>query len=179
MGMAKSLMLAVLLMAALAQAACGDSDEKFAAAIAGADRMTLHEGLPHPRFERELLESERRSKPVRELDGDPFYQAPLAPSAADAERLTQLLSDPATFKRFSGEGNCGGFHPDYAIEWQKGSRSYRALLCFGCGEAKLLGPGLDQRYELAKLARSELHALLGSYRQNRPLSRFWKARRQP
>ena len=171
MGMIRSLMLTVLLMATLAQTACGDSAEKFPAAIAGADRMTLHEGLPHQLFERELLESERRSKPVRELDGYPFYQAPLALSAEDARRLTQLLSDPATLNRFSGEKLCGGFHPDYAVEWQKGSRSYRALLCFGCEEAKLLGPGLDQRYDLAGPAGSELQALLGSYRHSRPPSR--------
>jgi hypothetical protein len=172
MGMTRSLLLAVQLMVALAQAACGDPTDRFTAAIASADRMTLLEGLPHQHFERELLESERRSKPVRELDGYPFYQAPLALSAADAKRLMLLLSDPATFQRFSGEKLCGGFHPDHAVEWQQGSRSYRALLCFGCHEVKLSGPGIDQRYDLTDAAAGELKALLSPYRQNRPPSRF-------
>ncbi|HWU89392.1 MAG TPA: hypothetical protein VN253_19160 [Kofleriaceae bacterium] len=174
--MTKLLMFAMLPMAVFAQAACSDSTGKLATAIDGADRMTLHEGLPHQHFERELLESERRSKPVRELDGYPFYQAPLALSAEDTKRLAQLLSDPATFQSFSGEKLCGGFHPDFAVEWQKGPRSYRALLCFGCGEAKLFGPGLDERYDLAKLAKSKLEALLGRYRQNRPLSDYFRDR---
>jgi hypothetical protein len=51
----------------------------------------------------------------------------------------------------------------------------RALLCFGCNEAKLFGPGIDQRYDLAELAVAELKILLRSYRQNRPPSRFWRA----
>jgi hypothetical protein len=153
---------------ALILAACGDSTDKFTAAIAGLEDQQLLEGLPHQLFERDLMESERRTKPVRELDGYLFYEEPLSPSREDANRLTQVLSERETFERFSGEKLCGGFHPDYAVEWRKGSSSYRALLCFGCDEAKLFGPGIDERHDLSARGRHEIKALLAKHRKNRP-----------
>lgn len=160
-----SLLLAV---GALSQAACGGSSRTFTSAVADAEKMTLHEGLPHQMFESDLMESERRSKPVQELHGDWFYKEPLAPSAEDVKRLRQVLSEPATFQPFSGEKKCGGFHPDYAVEWQKGQSSYQALICFGCGEVKLFGPGIDERHDLGARAVPELEALLTKHRKNRP-----------
>lgn len=157
-----------LAVSALSQAACGGTSRTFTAAVAGAEKMTLHEGLPHQMFESDLMESERRSKPVQELNGYWFYKEPLAPAAEDVKRLTQLLSEPATFAPFSGEKKCGGFHPDYAVEWQKDSSSYRALICFGCDEAKLFGPGIDERHDLSARAMPELEALLTKHRKNRP-----------
>lgn len=140
---------------------------RLTSAIASAERLTLHEGLPHQREERALMEAERRSKPVQELHGYWFYKEPLAPSAEDVKRLTQVLSTPATFKRSLGGKLCGGFHPDYAIEWQQGSSVYRVLLCFGCREAELIGHGIAERYDLKDA--DELVALLSKYRKNRPL----------
>ncbi|HWO18603.1 MAG TPA: hypothetical protein VNO30_07495 [Kofleriaceae bacterium] len=139
---------------------------RFTSAIASAERLTLYEGLPHPSEERARAEAERRSKPVQELHGDWFYEEPLAPSAQDVKRLTQLLSMPATFELIFARPACCQFHPDYAVEWQQGSSVYRALLCFGCGEALLLGPGITESYQLTY--SRELAALLSKYRKNRP-----------
>lgn len=167
----RRLLLAISLAAcALSQAACGGTSRAFTSAVASAEKMTLYEGLPHQAFESDLLESERRSKPVQELHGYWFYKEPLAPSAEDARRLTQMLSDAAAFAPFSGEKKCGGFHPDYAVEWQKGSSAYRALICFGCDEAKLFGPGIDERHDLSQSALPELEALLAKHHKNRPPS---------
>jgi hypothetical protein len=148
---------------------------KFTSAVASAERPTLHEGLPHQMWESALLKAERRSKPVQELHGYWFYKEPLALSDEDAGRLTRLLVDPVTLARFSGEKLCGGFHPDYAVEWQQGSSTYRALIGLGCDEAKLFGPELDVRCDLRE--HDELAALLTKYIKNRPPSR--RPRRGP
>ena len=168
MNVAARLLHRVLIAGALALAGCSGSSGAFTAPVAGAEKMTLWEGLPHQMFEHDLMESERRSKPVQELHGYWFYKEPLAPSAEDSKRLTQVLSDPATYAPFSGEKKCGGFHPDYAVEWQKGSDAYRALICFGCDEAKLFGPGVDERHDLNERALRELEALLAKHHKNRP-----------
>ena len=78
-------MLSVVLRAAVAGlvllAGCSGSSGAFTTPVAGAEKMTLWEGLPHQMFEHDLMESERRSKPVQELHGHWFYKEPLAPSA--------------------------------------------------------------------------------------------------
>ena len=172
MNVAARLLHRALVVGALGLAGCGGTSSAFTGSVASAEKMTLWEGLPHQGFESDLMESERRSKPVQELHGYWFYEEPLAPSAEDAKRLTQLLSDPATYKPFSGEKKCGGFHPDYAVEWQKNSNTYRALICFGCDEAKLFGPAIDERHDLNEQAMQELEALLTKHRKNRPAGRF-------
>lgn len=147
---------------------CGSSPKTFTTAITGAEKTSLYEGLPHEGFEGEKFEAERRSKPVKELNGYPFYKEPLELRAEDAKRLTEILGDPATFKSWGGEKKCGGFHPDYAAEWQRGDAHYRALICFGCDEVKLFGPDIESRHDLSEGAPEKLESLLGSYRMNRP-----------
>jgi hypothetical protein len=172
MNITRRRLLLALAVGALSQVSCGGTSRAFTAVVAGAETTTLYEGLPHQMFESSLMESERRSKPVQELHGYWFYKEPLAPSAEDVKRLTQVFSEPASFEPFSGEKKCGGFHPDYAVEWQKDSSSYRALICFGCGEAKLFGPGIDERHDLGRRAVPELEALLAKHRKNRPSRAF-------
>jgi hypothetical protein len=163
---ARNVALVAVITAALG---CGGSSPKtFTSAISSAEKTSLYEGLPHQGFESEKLEAERRSKPVVELHGYPFYKEPLELRAEDAKRLTEILGDPATFKPFEGEKKCGGFHPDYAAEWQRSDGQYRALICFGCDEVKLFGPDIESRHDLSEGAPSKLESLLGGYRKNRP-----------
>ncbi|MEI8379822.1 MAG: hypothetical protein WCJ09_06825 [Planctomycetota bacterium] len=35
---------------------------------------------------------------------------------------------------------CGGFHPDWCVEFIAGQDVYQVLVCFGCREARLYGP---------------------------------------
>jgi hypothetical protein len=140
----------------------------FAEAVRRANGVVLYEGLPHQLFEKRLLEEERRTKAVVEWGGYPFYQEPLALSARDAQRLAEVLGDPAAYQPWKGEKLCGGFHPDYAVEWHVGARRYRALICLGCGEFMLSGGWGWSRFEMDRAAGEALVEFLPGYRKNRP-----------
>ncbi len=75
------------------------------------------------------------------------------------------MDSSATYKEFSGEKKCGGFHPDFAVEWQIGTAKYQALICFGCGEVKLFGPGYESRYDFHS---ETIEKILKKYNKNRP-----------
>jgi hypothetical protein len=137
-------------------------------AVRQVDRVVLYEGLPHQMFESHLLKEERRNKAIQELNSNSFYQEPLPLPAEDAKQLSAVLGESATYKPFSGEKMCGGFHPDYAVEWHVGRDRHRALICFGCREVKLFGPGLESRHDLDRGAYEKLRKILKDYRKNRP-----------
>jgi hypothetical protein len=140
----------------------------FTETVRQADKIAVYEGLPHQFFEPRALEKERRTKAVQDLNGYPFYQQPLTLDSTDAKRLSEILGDSATYKPFAGEKKCGGYHPDYAVEWSVSSDRYRALICFGCYEVKLFGPGLESHNDLDLDAYKRLKELLKPYQKNRP-----------
>jgi hypothetical protein len=167
---ARRLSLVVAFGAALLSTSCRQkSTESFLEEIPRADKVVLYEGLPHPMFESRLLEKERQTKAVQELNGYPFYQEPLALTKEDAKHLSEILGNPATYQPFRGEKKCGGFHPDYAVEWQVSAGQYRALICFHCSEVKLFGLGFESRNELG--ASGTLQKLLKGYVKNRPAAK--------
>ncbi len=136
--------------------------------IRQADRLTLHEGLPHQMYESAALATEKKSKPTVNLHGFSFYRESLELKAGDDEELKALLGDPRTFEPFAGEKRCGGFHPDYAVEWSVGGKVHTVLICFGCGEVKLYGPTGETRYDIQQDVRKRLENVLKPYRKNRP-----------
>jgi hypothetical protein len=138
------------------------------ASIARADRLTLYEGLPHPVEETISYNAERKRKPIFELHGSSFYRAALELKAGDEQKLKALLASSKTFEPFSGEKKCGGFHPDYAVEWSVGKTTYSCLICLGCGEAKIYGLGADSYYDIQPDAHKHLKEILQPYRVNRP-----------
>ena len=128
-----------------------------------ADRLVLYEGLPHQMYEHQALEAEKKAKPTVTLHGFPFYRETLELKPDDGERLKALLGDPASFEPYSGEKRCGGFHPDYAVEWSAGGQTYQALICFGCWEIKIYGPKGETIYDIRNAARDRLKSLLEPY----------------
>ncbi len=103
-----------------------------------ADRLVLR-GLPHQMYEPgprggEEGEAVGDSARISVLSRDPRAET------RRRERLKTLLSDPGSYAAYSGEKKCGGFHPDHAVEWTAGGRTYQVLICFGCFEAKIYGP---------------------------------------
>jgi len=146
----------------------GGADSAPCATIVNADRVTLHEGLPHPSDESKAFENEKKAKQTVELDGHSFYHKALDLKEEDAGKLKRLLGDSSSFEPFSGEKKCGGFHPDYAVEWSLGGEVHRCLICFGCHEALVSGPAGSARYDIQRDAFDRLKAMLTPYRRNRP-----------
>ena len=162
-------LLGATLFAVVWTAACSTHVDAFTQAIRGAEEVRLHEGLPHQTFEAAQLEEERRTKKFHELHGHAFYDALPAVGSGDAVALTAVMADPKTYKAFSGEKKCGGFHPDFALEWNRaGGRRYEALVCFGCEEVTIHGPGIEGRYDLDRTSFTKLEELLRKHHQNRP-----------
>jgi len=135
---------------------------------AGTDsaQLMVYEGLPHQFYEQRELEKEIKTKETVALHGYRFYSPPVEISDDEGRRLKALLEDDHSFKEWSGEKKCGGFHPDYAVQWRVGDSTHQYLICFGCGEAKVFGPNREARYDLA--AEQQLKEALGKYRKNWP-----------
>jgi hypothetical protein len=138
------------------------------ATIGRADRLTLFEGLPHQYYEKDALEKEMRTKETVQLHGFPFYRETLDLKEGDSRRLKDLLGNPSSYEPYSGEKKCGGFHPDYAVEWSFEGRAYHCLICFGCYEFRVYGPQGEQFYDIRAGAYEGLETLLKPFRKNRP-----------
>jgi hypothetical protein len=139
-----------------------------AATVRAAKGLVIYEGLPHQTFQRKLLEKELKTKKTVQLHGFPFYADPQEPRKADAAALRKLLSSRASVERYSGMKYCGGFHPDYGVEWRAGKEVYRALVCFGCGELKMFGPKKRLHCDLSREGKEGLRKTLEGYRKHRP-----------
>jgi hypothetical protein len=138
------------------------------AALGKATKVVLHEGLPHQTFEPKLLEQELKTKKTVKVHGFPFYQETLSLKEADAKKLTALFRAGESFTAYRGPKKCGGFHPDYAVEWRLGKDVYQALVCFGCHEVKFYGPKAGVYCDVRDRALGEMKKVLLSYRKNRP-----------
>jgi hypothetical protein len=133
------------------------------ATAAKADKVILYEGLPHPLFEKKQLKVEKEKKTI-EIAGWPFYAEPLELKEGDGKKILDFVGNEKMYVQFRGEKKCGGFHPDYAIEWRVGKDKYHLLVCFGCSEFKVYGQGKAVRTDQG----GELNKIIQSYRKNRP-----------
>ena len=143
----------------------------FAKGAEKASRSVLHEGLPNPKWEKELFEAERKAKRSRQIHGHFFYEGSLSITKADEQELKRIVKGSSVFAEWGGTKLCGGYHPDYAIEWMDGDESYFALICLGCHEAKLFGPSGRLYCDIPDATYEVLKALLLKYRVNRPVAK--------
>ena len=130
-------------------------------------------GVPHVVVERvrEVVgrEAELRNKQSVLLHDHRFYPTPLDVAAEDVNQLRSILSDEASYMSWQGERKCGGFHPDYLAEWRAGNAKYEVLICFGCSEVQIYGPGRTLLCDVrAEVKEKTLEPLLNKYRKNRP-----------
>jgi hypothetical protein len=137
-------------------------------AIDDATRVILYEGLPHQSFEKQSLEKELETKPFVKVHGYPFYTKTLNVSDRDMESLRTILSTEASYEPFSGEKRCGGFHPDYTVEWGTGPESCFVHICFGCEEFKVFWKDVATRTNIEKKTAESLRSILKNYRSERP-----------
>ena len=150
----------------------GNAPEQFKEAMRHSPSYVIYEGLPHQEFERELLAAELKSKAVREIGGYPFYDEALVLTLEDSKQLTQILVDTSIYFSSKLDRSCGGFHPDFAVEWSVGIEQYRTLICLGCGEAKLSGPGFESHHDVSHFVKKRLSEIMTRNRKNRPSRSF-------
>ena len=132
------------------------------------EEVVLYEGLPSDFWEPELREREASRKSTIRLHGYPFYDEPLALRPGDVEQVTALFCARGTFKHYRAQKPCGGYHPDYCVEWKTGAEVTRALICLECGEVKIFGPGAELHCDLIPEAGERLARCLKPYQKNRP-----------
>ncbi len=175
--------IAFLASIAILLAACSAPDEqtplskeassKIRLAIKDSAHVYVHEGLPHQMFERDLLATESQRSDTIEIGSFRFYTPSV--SATNPDLLKRILSsadsiilhEPNTYKL------CGGFHPDYAIEWfGPNQKRYNALICFGCADIIYTDGKNNYSYELEKEVYKTLKDALSQYAKKRPTSAF-------
>ena len=146
----------------------------FVAAVKKANRAVLYEGLPHQFLEKESLDKEIQAKKTVSFGGFQFYQETLLLKDKDFAALQVIFGNLDEFKQHTQEKKCGGFHPDYCIEWYADDLLCRVLVCLGCGEIKAFCPQSGVHCDVASHAEQSLSLgeILKPYRKNRP--KTWK-----
>ena len=152
---------------------CGEEPTRsFVAGVSSATGTILYEGLPHQRWEKRALEEELASKATVRLHEFPFYKEALVLSKNDERALREIACAKDTFEVQSGAKACGGFHPDYCVEWRGNDGcAYRMLVCFGCDEAMLCESTTKVFLDLRKAAYSRIKSILTPYRKSRPAAK--------
>jgi hypothetical protein len=140
----------------------------FAAQVQRANTVILYEGLPHQAWQPEAHTNELATKKTVVLGEDPFYAEPLRLSPSDVEKLRRLYCDPSSFRPFGGMKACGGYHPDYCIEWHADTKKLFVQICFGCHEMKTFSDGKILYCDISPGAFETFETILKSYRKNRP-----------
>lgn len=145
-----------------------EASSKIRLAIKDSAHVYIHEGLPHHRAKPEILAKELRRKDTATIGSFHFYTPSVA--VTHPEILQHILWSSDSILVYRGFMKaCGGFHPDFAVEWfdADGSRYY-ALICFGCGEIVYSDGKSDYLYELEDGPREILRNALIPYSKKRP-----------
>ena len=141
----------------------------FIEAIAKNGTPFIYEGLPHQYVDSERFKSEKRDNPTRKLHGYFFYKEPVAFSREDDTMLQSLIVTAPPFERLRGMKQCFSYHPDFALQWlDAAGHSYDVLICFGCGEAKLYGPGKQLYCDVGGSSYKSLKEMLLKYSKHQP-----------
>ena len=128
----------------------------FLDAVASAESMSVYEGLPRATDD-ELAKIKQANKTI-ELGGWSFYAAPLNTSQSTVEKLRSTFVDYREFKLYfadvfgagGGAKGCGGFHPDFCVQWTIKNKSYLALVCLGCHELEFISPSVKTKFDFDK-----------------------------
>lgn len=168
-----SLLSSVLLVGSLSAEesapASKEASSKIRKAMAEATTVNVYEGLPHQIFERDLLAAESKRKDTEKIGSYRFYIPAVA--AANPEVLKRILSSSeTTIEVVEGvEKACGGFHPDYTIQWTSGDGSrFFAQICFGCHEIIYSDGKNEYRYDIKNEPLEKLKKELEPYEKKRP-----------
>jgi hypothetical protein len=108
-------------------------------ALESAGDFKIYEGFPRTE-EKSSAESEKQNKSIKFEEWE-FYFEPLEVQTSMVERLRSILVNYKGFQPYSGAKFCGGFHPDFCIEWNSSNnKTFRLFVCFGCHEVLFVSP---------------------------------------
>ena len=131
------------------------------------DDLFVYEGLPHPGRENPSFEKERKRNDVTQIDGHWFYDAKVKATGNTRDQMMDLLFDESGFSVPDPNvppKDCGPFHPDYAIAWKSEGEENCLMICYSCGEAKLIREGKVTTYEVY----SNWQEVLSEFQSKRP-----------
>ena len=131
------------------------------------DDLFVYEGLPHPGRENPSFENERKRNDVTQIDGHWFYDAKVKATGNTRDRMMNLLFDESGFSVPDPNvppKDCGPFHPDYAIYWSSDGAENYLMICYTCGEAKLIRGEKAVTYEVY----SNWREVLSEFQSKRP-----------
>ena len=92
----------------------------------------------------------------------------VAENKSRREAKLQFLADPASLKEFVANKRCGGFHPDWCLEWRTGEEIVRCQICFGCRQVKFYNAKTILFADLTDAAIEQIEPALVKYQKQRP-----------
>ena len=145
-----------------------DASEEARLALAKAKKFDLSEGLPHPAKETPLFSAEAQRKDTQQITGFFFYKPDQKLDPATTENLKKIIADSNNLTEWKEHKTCGGFHPDWSLNWRRGWSKDRALICFSCEEIIYISGDYQLRYNLTPAATKQLKSLLNPFKAKRP-----------
>lgn len=136
--------------------------------ISNSSSMTIYEGLPHQFYEPVALEKELKEQKTITIHEYPFYAEAVIASKDCEKKLRELSCNAGTFTRWQGAKACGGFHPDWLLEFKDGPELYYLQICFGCQEARLFNAAGQIDCDLSERSLRQFTTLLQPLHKNRP-----------
>lgn len=141
---------------------------QFFTAVLLADSVAVYEGLPHPMWEEPAYATEVKRRDLVWFEGYPFYATALSIPQEEQKKLVAIALRKEAHIRYSGFKMCGGYHPDYAIVWEKDGKKSGSLICFGCHEWKHFTSRGRIYEDMEPVAYEELRDILSKYVVRRP-----------
>lgn len=141
----------------------------FDRAIKTTDRVAIYEGLPHQTFEPDLLANELLRPDISHICEFPFYDHPIEVTSEEKRRLSAVALHLDIRATPVGLKLCGGFHPDFAVVWERRGKRYGMLICFGSNEWKRFTPHHVRHETMSSHVQSEMRQLLSGRNFHRPL----------
>jgi hypothetical protein len=145
-----------------------DASEEARQALAKAKTFTLAEGLPHPAKETNLFTTQAQRKDTQQITGFFFYKPDQKIDPATTDKLRQIIANSDNLTEWKEHKTCGGFHPDWSLNWRRGWSKDRALICFSCEEIIYISGDYQLRYNLTATATKQLKSLLNPFKAKRP-----------
>ncbi|MFC7339438.1 hypothetical protein ACFQY0_19755 [Haloferula chungangensis] len=145
-----------------------DASEEARLALAKAKKFGLSEGLPHPAKETERFSAEAQRRDTQQITGFFFYKPDQKLDPATTDKLRQIIADSDNLTEWKEHKTCGGFHPDWSLNWRRGWSKDHALICFSCDEIIYISGDFQLRYNLTPAASKQLKTLLNPFQSKRP-----------